>query len=123
MTSASSSGENRIASPQLSELGGDAPLRPLIKIHPVTGRPALYIGRHAYGIPGLSEDESKKLLQELLDFACQPPRVLEHEWKSGDLVVWDNRRVLHRARPYDHAEPRAMRHTRIAGDPATEGSN
>src|SRR5215813_9932272 len=50
-----------------------APLRPLVKVHPVTGRPALFIGRHAYGIPGFTEAESEKLLSDLLDFACRPP--------------------------------------------------
>jgi alpha-ketoglutarate-dependent taurine dioxygenase len=99
---------------------GDPPLRPLVKIHPETGRPSLFIGRHAYGIPGLAPDESEKLLHELLAFACQPPRTWRHAWQPGDLVVWDNRCVLHRARPYDHGEPRVMIHTRIAGDPVSE---
>jgi alpha-ketoglutarate-dependent taurine dioxygenase len=98
----------------------DPPLRPLVKIHPVTGRPSLFIGRHAYGIPGLPEADSEALLDELLTFACQPPRVFTHRWRPGDLVVWDNRCVLHRARPFDHGHPRVMRHTRIAGDPKTE---
>jgi len=97
-----------------------APLRPLVKVHPVTGRPALYIGRHAYGIPGLEEAESEKLLSDLVDFACRPPRTCAHQWQPGDVVIWDNRCVLHRARPYDYREVRVMRHTRVAGDPATE---
>jgi len=100
---------------------GPSPLRPLVKIHPETGRPALFIGRHAHGIPGMEPEESKKLLDDLLSFACQSPRTYEHRWHPGDLVVWDNRCVLHRARPYDHhQEARVMRHTRIAGDPASE---
>ena len=99
---------------------GEAPLRPLVKTHPVTGRPALFIGRHAYGIPGLPADESERLLDELLDFACRPPRVFSHRWQPGDLAIWDNRCVLHRARPYDPGVPRVLHHTRIAGDPATE---
>jgi alpha-ketoglutarate-dependent taurine dioxygenase len=78
-----------------------APLRPLVRVHPVTGRPALFIGRHAYGIPGLGEDESEKLLSDLVDFACRPPRTYAHRWRPGDVVIWDNRCVLHRARPYD----------------------
>jgi len=97
-----------------------APLRPLVKVHPVTGRPALFIGRHAYGIPGLAEAESERLLSELVDFACRPPRTYAHSWQPGDVVIWDNRCVLHRARPYDYREARVMRHTRVAGDPATE---
>ena len=55
-----------------------------------------------------------------MDFACRPPRVHRHAWTEGDLVVWDNRCVLHRARPYDYRQPRVMVHTRVAGDPATE---
>jgi len=99
---------------------GEPPLRPLVKIHPVTGRPSLFIGRHAYGIPTLDPAESEKLLDELLEFACRPPRIHSHSWQPGDVVIWDNRCVLHRARPYDHAEPRVMKHVRIAGDPASE---
>jgi alpha-ketoglutarate-dependent taurine dioxygenase len=98
----------------------EAPLRPLVKVHPVTGRPSLFIGRHAYGIPGLAADESEELLDRLLAFACRPPRVLSHRWQPGDLAIWDNRCVLHRARPYDPSVPRVLHHTRIAGDPATE---
>ena len=97
-----------------------APLRPLVKVHPVTGRKALFIGRHAYGIPGLEESESEKLLADLVDFACRTPRVYTHRWQRDDVIIWDNRCVLHRARPYDYSEARVMRHTRIAGDPATE---
>ena len=98
----------------------EIPLRPLIKIHPITQRPALFIGRHAHAIPGLSEEESESLLTELTDFACQPPRVFAHTWRPGDVVMWDNRCVLHRARPYDYSLPREMRHVRVAGDPRTE---
>lgn len=97
-----------------------APLRPLVKPHPVTGRKALFIGRHAYSIPGFDRAEAKALLDELVDFACRAPRTYAHSWKPGDVVIWDNRCVLHRVRPYDYAEPRSMRHTRIAGDPKSE---
>jgi alpha-ketoglutarate-dependent taurine dioxygenase len=100
--------------------GEGAPLRPLVKPHPITGRKALYIGRHAYGIPGLSSEASEQLLDDLLAFTCQAPRVYRHAWEVGDVVIWDNRAVLHRARPYDPQEPRVMVHTRIAGDPRTE---
>lgn len=100
--------------------GHPPPLRPLVKRHPVTGRRSLFIGRHAYGIPGLEEGVSKHLLDDLLEFACQPPRVFGHRWQAGDVAIWDNRCVLHRARPWDPAEPRVMHHTRIAGEPETE---
>jgi alpha-ketoglutarate-dependent taurine dioxygenase len=98
----------------------EPPLRPLVKVHPETGRKALMVGRHAFGIPGLPADESERLLDELATFACQPPRVYHHRWSPGDAVVWDNRCLMHRACPWDMREPRVMYHARIAGDPATE---
>ena len=101
---------------------GPVPVRSLVKVHPVTGRRSLFIGRHAYGIPGLAADESERLLEGLLDFACRSPRVLQHRWQPGDVAIWDNRCLLHRARPYDPMQPRALRHTRIAGDPTTEAA-
>lgn len=96
------------------------PLRPLVKVHPETGRRSLLIGRHAYGIPGLSPAASERLLGELITFACQPPRTYHHRWQVGDAVVWDNRCLLHRACPWDMREARVMYHSRIAGDPSTE---
>ncbi len=98
----------------------DPPLRPLLKTHPETGRRSLLIGRHAYGIPGVDPDESERLLRDLVDFACQPPRTYHHAWSAGEAVVWDNRCLLHQAIPWDMNEPRVMYHSRIAGDPATE---
>jgi alpha-ketoglutarate-dependent taurine dioxygenase len=100
--------------------GQDPPLRPLVKVHPETGRRSLLIGRHAYGIPGLADDESERLLHELVDRACLPPRTYVHSWTPGEAVVWDNRCLLHRALPWDLTVPRVMYHTRIAGDPVSE---
>jgi alpha-ketoglutarate-dependent taurine dioxygenase len=98
----------------------DPPLRPLVKTHSETGRKLLNIGRHAYGIPGLDESRSEALLDELRSFACRPPRIHYHPWTPGDVVVWDNRRLMHRACPWDMSEPRTMYHSRIAGDPVAE---
>ncbi len=97
-----------------------APLRPIIKTHPETQRKSIYTGRHAYNIVGLTEAASAKLLDGLLTQACQPPRVYTHRWQVGDTVVWDNRCLMHRARPYDERHARVLRGTRIAGDPASE---
>jgi alpha-ketoglutarate-dependent taurine dioxygenase len=98
----------------------EPPLRPLVKVHPETGRRCLMVGRHAYGIPGLAPDASEQLLEDLADFACQAPRVYHHTWTPGDAVVWDNRALMHRARPWDMARPRVMYHSRIAGDGVAE---
>ena len=97
-----------------------APLRPVIKTHPETGRKSIYTGRHAYGIVGMAPEESEALLDALLEDACQPPRTYRHSWQVGDLVVWDNRCLMHRARPYDTNHPRVLRASRIAGEPETE---
>lgn len=99
---------------------GPVPLRPLVKTHPETGRKSLLIGRHAHAIPGMEPGESERFLQELIDFACQPPRVYHHDWAPGDAVLWDNRCLLHQATPWDMTEKRIMWHSRIAGDPASE---
>jgi alpha-ketoglutarate-dependent taurine dioxygenase len=101
---------------------GPVPLRPLVKVHPETGRKSLVIGRHAHNIPGMDKDESERFLQELVDFACQPPRIYHHQWTAGDAVVWDNRCLLHQATPWDMSQPRVMWHSRIAGDPASESA-
>ena len=100
---------------------GEAYLRPLVKVHPETGVRNLFVGRHAFGIPGLPRDESRALLRSLVDFVVSDPsRVYTHHWQVGDTLLWDNRALLHRACPYDYDEPRVLTGTRIAGDPATE---
>lgn len=115
-------GDDYRAGPEHGGYGAETPppLRPLVKVHPETGRRALTIGRHAYGIPGLSEAESEALLDELMDLACRPQHLLAHPWRAGDAAMWDNRRTMHRGRPWDLSRPRVLYHTRIAGDPVTE---
>ena len=101
----------------------NVPLRPLVKVHPETGRPSLAVGRHAYGVPGLDEAASAELLSGLIDFAVgDDSRVYQHRWSAGDVVVWDNRCLMHRACAWNYQEPRVMLHSRIAGDPATESA-
>ena len=100
---------------------GEAYLRPLVKVHPETGVKSLFIGRHAFGIPGLSRQRSRELLAQLLKHVVdEPTRVYQHQWREGDLLVWDNRALLHRARPYDYSEPRVLIGTRVKGDEASE---
>lgn len=97
-----------------------APLRPLVKVHPETGRRSLLIGRHAHAIPGLDADASERFLEGLVDWACQPPRTYHHRWAAGDVVLWDNRCLLHRGMPWDMAQPRVMWHSRLRGDETSE---
>ena len=100
---------------------GEAYLRPLVKVHPETQVPNLFVGRHAFGIPGLTRNDSRALLKTLIDFVVgDEQRVYAHRWTPGDTIFWDNRFVLHRARPYDYAKARYLIGTRVAGDPASE---
>ena len=100
---------------------GEAYLRPLVKVHPETGVKNLFVGRHAFGIPGLPRDESRKLLRGLVEFVVSDPaRVYSHRWSAGDTLLWDNRALLHRAMPYHYGDARVLIGTRVAGDPATE---
>jgi alpha-ketoglutarate-dependent taurine dioxygenase len=97
-------------------------IRPLTKVHPVTGRTNLLIGRHAHNIIGMDEAESTALLDRLSEQACQPPRTYQHQWTEGEAVIWDNRRLMHRGVPWKMDEPRRMWHTRIAGEPESEAA-
>ncbi|MYD97784.1 MAG: TauD/TfdA family dioxygenase [Gammaproteobacteria bacterium] len=100
---------------------GEAYLRPLVKVHPETGVKNLFVGRHAFGIPGLAREDSRALLTSLVSFVVSDEtRVYSHRWQEGDTLLWDNRAVMHRAVPYDYSKPRVLIGTRVAGDPASE---
>ena len=89
---------------------------PIVQRHPATGRSALFVGRHARTVVGLDAALGRRLIDDLREHACRPPRIFTHRWSAGDVVVWDNRCVLHRGRPWDMAQPRVMRRLTIAGD-------
>jgi alpha-ketoglutarate-dependent taurine dioxygenase len=91
------------------------------KVHPLvwqhrSGRRSLVLGATASHVEGMAFDEGRALLLELLDRSTAPELVYRHEWKVGDLVIWDNRGVLHRACRYDASSARDMHRTTIAGD-------
>jgi alpha-ketoglutarate-dependent taurine dioxygenase len=89
-------------------------LHPLVSVHPETGRRSLYLGRrrHAY-IEGLSLDDSNALLDEIWAEATREPLTWRHEWREGDLVLWDNRCTMHRRDAFDPAARRVMHRTQI----------
>ena len=90
----------------------------LVRTNPVNGHRALLIGAHASWIEGMSVEAGRALLKELLDHVTRPERCYRHEWREGDLVIWDNRAALHRATPYDTSRyRRLMQRTTISGDP------
>jgi len=93
------------------------PLHPVVRTHPETKRPVLYLGRrlNAY-VEGLSVSESEMLLDALWDHTMQPKFVYEHRWKAGDVVMWDNRCVMHRREAFDDSTRRVMHRTQLKGD-------
>src|SRR5262245_43077110 len=92
---------------------------PMVRTNPANGRKSLFLGAHASYIEGLPVEEGRAILAELLDHVTQPHFRYRHEWTEGDLVIWDNRCVLHRATPYDSARyKRLLQRTTVSGDPA-----
>ena len=91
----------------------------LVRTHPVTGRKSLYLSSHAGTILGMPMPEARILLRDLNEHATQPKFVYVHQWRQWDLVMWDNRQVMHRVRRYDDSYPRDMRRTTVAGEAPT----
>lgn len=94
--------------------------RQMVKVHPETGRKSLLVGRHAFGVSGMSEKESEDFVDGLNEFAGSGDWTYHHKWTPGEVVLWDNRCLMHRACPWDMTKPRVMYHSRIAGDPESE---
>lgn len=82
---------------------------PVVQTHAGSGRKHLYIGAHARAIDGMTVAEARMLLMDLLEHATQREYVYRHRWQPGDLVIWDNRCVLHRGRAYDFNQRRELR--------------
>ncbi len=93
------------------------PSHPIIRTHPETGRNALYLGRrpNAY-VNGLSVEESEALLNALWAHATQQAFTYHHEWKVGDILVWDNRCTMHHRNAFDPNARRIMHRTTVKGD-------
>ena len=100
--------------------GNEERLKPvrhrLVITHPVTGRKSLYLSSHIGGIVGWPVPEARAFIRDLTEHATQPQFVYAHEWRVNDLVMWDNRTVMHRARRFDDLrEVRDLRRTSIKG--------
>jgi alpha-ketoglutarate-dependent taurine dioxygenase len=93
--------------------------QPLVWTHR-NGRKSLLIGATTAHVVGLAPDESRALLDRLLQWSTQPRFVLRHHWHPGDLVVWDNTGMLHRALPYHAASGRLMHRTTLVGEEAVQ---
>ena len=91
-------------------------LHPLVCVHPETGRRHLYLGRRRNAwLEGLPLDESNALLDRIWDLATADALTWRHQWRAGDLVLWDNRCVMHRRDAFDPGSRRVMHRTQIKG--------
>ena len=96
-------------------------VHPLVLVNPRTGRRSLYLASHASRIVEQPVAEGRLLLRDLMEHATRPERVYRHSWRAGDVVIWDNRATMHRARPFDDTvHRREMRRvtTLDVGDPS-----
>ncbi|HEY2617116.1 MAG TPA: TauD/TfdA family dioxygenase [Acetobacteraceae bacterium] len=102
------------------EIASFTPVRQrLVRTHPVTGRKSLFLSSHAGTIEGWTIPEARIFLRDLTEFATQREFVYSHAWRPYDLVMWDNRTTMHRARRFDRNEVRDVRRTTLAGDVIT----
>jgi alpha-ketoglutarate-dependent 2,4-dichlorophenoxyacetate dioxygenase len=86
----------------------------LVRTHPGSGRKSLFLSSHAGRIRGMEEPEARVLLMELMEHATEREFVYTHRWSVGDLVMWDNRCTMHRARAYDESQVRDMHRTTVS---------
>jgi taurine dioxygenase len=90
---------------------------PIVRRHPETGRTCLYLGDHAESIVGMPYDEGRALIDELNALAVHPDLTYEHHWQPHQLIVWDNRCLMHRATEYDpHTQSRVVRRCTVLGE-------
>jgi taurine dioxygenase len=91
---------------------------PAVRTHPVSGRNAIFISAAITShFEGMDVQESRRIIQEITDFATQRRFIYRHEWRVKDLVFWDNRSTVHRALPFDESGYRRLMHrTTIKGD-------
>jgi alpha-ketoglutarate-dependent 2,4-dichlorophenoxyacetate dioxygenase len=94
-------------------------LQRLVRTHPSTGRKSLFLASHAGAIQGWLMPEARALLRDLVEHATQRKYVYAHVWRQWDLVIWDNRATMHRARPFDSAQARDMHRTTVASERST----
>jgi alpha-ketoglutarate-dependent 2,4-dichlorophenoxyacetate dioxygenase len=91
---------------------------PLVRVHPGSKRKLLWVGIHATHVKELTLAEGRMLLHDLLEHATQREFVYRHAWRAGDSVMWDNRAVIHRGRPFDLSRHRELRRTTTEDVPA-----
>jgi alpha-ketoglutarate-dependent 2,4-dichlorophenoxyacetate dioxygenase len=90
--------------------------QPLVRSHPVTDEKSLFLSSHIGTVVGWPVPEARLFIRDLTEHATGSDFIFSHQWKQWDLVMWDNRVTMHRARRYDHTQPRDLHRTTVAGD-------
>jgi taurine dioxygenase len=89
----------------------------VVRVHPATGRKALYVNRlMTYAIEGMAETEGDALLNQLFDHAEQRPFIYQHVWRPGDVILWDNRCTLHARTDFSSNERRLLRRITVQNE-------
>ena len=92
---------------------------PVVRVHPETGRKSLFLAYRVKKFVGMTTEESKPLLDFLMEHATRPQLVYRHVWQKNDLIIWDNRCTMHNAvNDYDHSQLRHMERTTVRGTPS-----
>ena len=93
-------------------------VHPLVRTHPETGRKALYVSRNRMDhIVGMEREDGHRLIDELVEHAVQPEFTYRHKWRRGDIVIWDNRCLMHKANgDYEEGARRFMQRIIVAGE-------
>ena len=93
--------------------------QPVVRVHPETGRKALYLGEKVKRFDGMTEEESRPLIEYLNRHATKPEFVYRHQWQQGDILIWDNRCTMHQALgDFDESQLRHMERTTVMGTPS-----
>jgi len=93
--------------------------QPVVRVHPETGRKALYIGEKVKRFDGMTEEESQPLIEYLVRHATRPEFLYRHPWRKNDLLAWDNRCVMHQALgDFDETQLRHLERTTVLGTPS-----
>lgn len=102
------------------EIGLMKPVRQaFVRVHPKSERKSLYLSSHAGRVIGWPDPEARLFLLNMIEHGTQRQFIYSHKWQQNDLVIWDNRQTMHRARDYDETQKRDMRRTTVAGEAMT----
>lgn len=82
--------------------------------NPANGMEALFLASHCFGIKGMENEEAQKVIDEAIAFSTREGRVYSHDWREGDVLIWDERAMLHRGTPWDYKQRRVLKYVIVS---------